>query len=57
MFVAVDYLIVVGYLSVMAHCILVKLQRCMPGIKTANKRRAVEKKAENSLKVLHNHCL
>lgn len=45
MFVIVDYLIVVGYLAEMTHCILVRLRHCMLRIKTGNKRRAVEKKA------------
>lgn len=41
----------------MTHCILVRLRHWMPRIKTGNKRRAVEKKAENSPKVLQNSCL
>lgn len=57
MYVIVDCLIVVGYLAEMTHCILARLWRCMLGIKTGNKRRAVEKKAEYSPKVLQNRRL
>lgn len=55
--VVVDHLIVVGYLVEMTHCILASLGHCMLGIKRGNKRRAVEKKAEYSPKVLQNCCL
>ena len=55
-FVIVDYLIVVGYLAEMTYCILASLQHCMLGIKTGNKRRAVEKKTY-SPKVLQNRRL
>lgn len=57
MFVIVDYLIVVGFLAEMTHCILVRPQHCMLGRETGNKRRAVEKKAEHSPKVLQNRRL